>query len=265
MVFPTSGQSSSEAAWPSGRSILPAANPPSARSSDRARPRIPGSLALPLVLLGALAVAATGYVASVLRPTWPGATAAPDVPSLPISVGGIVFNIPPGAIRIAVQRQPGAQERVDLAFVWPSLAPPEVAARPAVRDEPLALDRLFLTIAVADGTLTSAQRLKTIYPRYLEDVQLPGPDGLLVLRFRDTSPYRGEDLFFDPAGPETFAVRCSRPVAGMTPGICLLERRLDGADLTWRFPRDWLADWRSLVTGSDRLIAGLRSGSGQKP
>jgi hypothetical protein len=261
----TSGRSSSEAAWHSGRAIMPAGHPAPPRSSNRSRPRTSGSLVLPLVLLAVLAVAATGYVASVLRPSWPGAATAPDLPSLPISVGGVVFNIPPGAIRIAVQRQPGAQERVDLTFLWPSLAPPEPAARPAVSDEAPALDRLFLTLAVADGTLTTAQRLKAIYPRYLEDVQLPGPDGLLVLRFRDSSPYRGEDLFFDPASPETFAARCTRPVAGMTPGICLLERRLDAAELTWRFPRDWLADWRSLVKGSDRLLAGLRPGSGQKP
>jgi hypothetical protein len=42
-----------------------------------------------------------------------------------------------------------------------------------------------------------------------------------------------------------------------------LERRLaEAADITVRFPRDWLVDWRRLSAGIDRLIASLRpSGS----
>ena len=70
---------------------------------------------------------------------------APDAPSLPITIGGMAFNVPPAAIRFKVQRRPGAQARVDLSFVWPSLDPArsqrQAAAdrrarrhRPAVRD-----------------------------------------------------------------------------------------------------------------------------------
>ena len=56
---------------------------------------------------------------------WPQAKpVAPDAPSLPITVGGVAFNVPPAAIRFKMQRRAGAQARVDLAFLWPSLEPP---------------------------------------------------------------------------------------------------------------------------------------------
>ena len=75
--------------------------------------------------------------------------------------------------------------------------------------------------------------------------------------FRDGSPYQGEDLIFDPASPARFLLRCTRAV-GSTPAICLHERRIASADVTLRFPREWLGDWRSVAEGIDRLIANFR-------
>ncbi len=57
----------------------------------------------------------------MLWPRWPDAPVALDAPSLPIVVAGAVFNIEPAAIRMNVQRRPGTQERVDLAYLWPCL------------------------------------------------------------------------------------------------------------------------------------------------
>jgi len=36
-------------------------------------------------------------------------------------VGGALFNVPTGAVRMKIQRHSGPQERVDLAFDFPSL------------------------------------------------------------------------------------------------------------------------------------------------
>ena len=85
--------------------------------------------------------------------------------------------------------------------------------------------------------------MRTIYPRYLEQASTPGEDGLTLRAFRDGSPYGGEDLFLAPR--HRFVARCTRDAA--TPGMCLSERRIDGADLTFRFPRDWLAQWRDVA------------------
>jgi hypothetical protein len=219
------------------------------------RPR--ASLRLPLVVSFALALLAVSFVAFVLWPRWPG-TAALNSPALPITVAGELFNVPPAAIRLPTQRHAGPQERLDLAFLWPSLSPADPEAKPVLSDEPDALDRLFVTIAPADGTLPPAERINAIFRRYLSDEQFDSPDGLKITSFRDGTPYQGEDLYLDAATPEKFVTRCTRPGAGGTPGICLYEQRIGGASVTVRFPRDWLTDWRALAGALDRLITGLR-------
>src|ERR1043165_3910596 len=98
-----------------------------------------------LCALVVLIVLAAAFVALVLWPRWPAASVAPDAPALPITVGGGLFNVPPGAIRVAMQRHPAAQERLDVAFLWPSLAPPDPKARPAASEALPPIDRLFIT------------------------------------------------------------------------------------------------------------------------
>jgi hypothetical protein len=224
----------------------------------RGKRRGSAGLVAGVVLAGGIAFLAIGYVGFVLWPRHLSVVPA-DTPSMPITIAGVVFNVPPAAIRQAVQRRSGPQERIDLAFLWPSLTPPDPARhaeKHAPSDELAPIDRLFVTIAGHGGTLAPAERLKTIYPRYV----LPGieteADGLVARRFGEQSPYRGEDLVFDPAAPERFVARCSRTAS--TPGMCLLERRVEAADITLRFPRDWLTDWREMAAKFDHLIATLR-------
>jgi hypothetical protein len=206
-------------------------------------------------MLGTAAAAfASAPVAYILWPQPP--AISPDAPSLPITVGAVVFNLPPAAIRVKIQRRAGTQPRVDLVFAWPSLTPPDTGARPSAHAIPTVSDRLFVTIAATDGTLPPSERLKIIYPRYAA-AGVAGPDGLMVEPFRDGSPYQGEELILDPTAPERFLLRCTRPGGG-TPAMCLHERRIGGADLTVRFPREWLSEWRRVAESIDRLIAGFK-------
>jgi hypothetical protein len=217
------------------------------------RPRRGGALALPLVGMLALTAIAAGFIGYVLWPRWPGPSVSPGAPALPITIAGTPFNVPPAAMRIPLQRHAGAHERVDLAFLWPSLEPPGAQQT---------LDRLFVTITIAGDTLTPAERIKTIYPRYAAADSVVEPNGLAVKAFRSGTPYQGEDLIYDSiydlATPQGFLVRCSRNSAGPTPGICLYSQRIDHADIVVRFPRDWLRDWRAIEAGIERVIEGLR-------
>jgi hypothetical protein len=214
-----------------------------------------------LVLLSILAVAALAG-APIAYMLWPQPKpVALDAPSLPVNVGGVAFNIPPAAIRFRMQRRAGAQARVDLAFMWPSLAPPPPTNALSPADAPKVADRLFVTVAGSDNTLPPAERLKTIYPRYVAVGPAVDMNGLRVHPFRGGTPYQGEDLIYDPAAPDRLLMRCTQSFGG-TPGTCLHERRLGGADVTVRFPRDWLTDWRAVVNGIDRLIAKLRAAEG---
>ena len=228
------------------------------RGTRRGATRISAGLVAGIVFAAAIALLGLVYVGFVL---WPRHLSAvpPDTPSVPITVAGVVFNVPPAAIRQQVQRRSGAQERIDLVFLWPSLDPPDPvkhAEKQAPPDELQPIDRLFVTIAGNSGTLAPAERMKSIYPRYVaQDLQTEA-GGLVARRFTETSPYRGEDLVFDAAAPERFVARCSR--SGATPAMCLLERRIGAADITFRFPRDWLAEWRELAAKINYLIATLR-------
>src|SRR5262249_37985728 len=215
-------------------------------------------LAIPIALILALAAVTLLYVIYVLWPRWPEPPVSSDAPSLPITVGGVTFNVPPAAIRVALQRHVGAQERIDLAFLWPSLTPPDLTAKPGDTAPATPGARMFVMIAASDVPLTPGERLKAIYPRYVEPTATAGPGGLTQIKFRDGSPYQGEDLLYDPAAPDQFLLRCTRKGKGPMPGSCLHERRVGAADITVRFPRDWLSDWRGVLAGIGRLIAQLR-------
>jgi hypothetical protein len=228
------------------------------------------SLLLSLALLVVVIAAAAAFVFLELRPTWPAKVVEPDAPAVPVTVGGVLFDVPPAAIRVPVQRHPGAHERIDLVFLWPSLTPPApegAAEAPVVSVEKDALpavasaDRLFVTIAGLGAVLPPAERLRSIYPRYFATEATAGPDGLAVLPFRTGTPYEGEDLIYFAEKPEAFFARCTRTVHSV-PGTCVYERLLDAAEITLRFPRQWLQDWRSVATGFDRLIGQLHPKTG---
>lgn len=234
--------------------LLSAQTPPRRKRASRRGHR------LALLLAGLFAAAAIGLVCYLLWPTWRPA-AVSDPGRTPVSVGGTLFNVPPAAFRIKVQKQPGPQDRVDLSFDYPSLEPPTAprhVTAGTVQETPQPIDRIFVSIAAHQGALAPELRLRTIYPRYLGPAAAASPDGLTLRPFRDGSPYASEDLFV-ASGPD-LAARCTRD--GVTPGMCLSERRLDGADLTFRFPRQWLAQWRDLAAALDRLTARLHSPQG---
>jgi hypothetical protein len=230
----------------------------------RQRPGAHGLSRLPLLAFALAGCLGVGLVVYLLWPRWPAGSVAPDAPELPITIAGVAFNLPPAAIRVPVQRRPGAHERIDLAFLWPSLEPPDPHAKSApavINGEPApvqGLDRLFVTLSAASDRLAPAERVQAIYTRYVGQDATADSRGLLTLPFRDGSPYQGEDLIYDSPANDGFLVRCTRNGPGPTPGICLYERRIERADVVVRFPRDWLDDWKTVAQRVDRLIAQLQ-------
>jgi hypothetical protein len=210
---------------------------------------------IPIVAASAIGMAAIALVAYLLWPTW-STNVLSDPMRLPVSVGGTLFNVPPMAVRMKIQRHSGPQERVDLNFAYPSLEVPEGpkhVSADTVEEAIQPIDRIFLSIAAHHDSMASDVRMSTIYPNYLEPAAAPAQDGLNMRSFRDGTPYSGEDLLF--ADDPKLSARCSRD--GATPGMCLSERRIDGADLTFRFPRSWLAQWRDVANAMDRLTVQL--------
>jgi hypothetical protein len=201
-------------------------------------------------------------VAFVLWPTWPGAAVPVEAPAIPTTVAGVLYDVPPAAIRNAVQRQPGPHDRLDLAFMWPSLSP--ASADFKTSGDAMAPGQtgpagdagapFFVTIAPLGQVLPPLERLRGIYPRYAESEAIAGADGLAILPFRQGTPYAGEDLVYLAGTPEQFFARCTRD-ADRIPGTCINERLVDTTEVTFRFPRAWLNDWRNVSAGFDRLVA----------
>jgi hypothetical protein len=215
---------------------------------------------LPILLASLVAAGAIALVAYLLWPTW-GPDASSDPARLPVSVGATVFNVPTMAVRMKIQRHSGPQERVDLSFAYPSLGVPDApkhVSADTVEDAMQPIDRIFLSISAHHDSLAPDNRVRTIYPRYLEQTSMPGQDGLTRRAFRDGTPYSNEDLF--SADTPSLIARCTRDAK--TPGMCLSERRIDGADLTFRFPRSWLAQWRDVANAMDRLTVQLHGPGG---
>jgi hypothetical protein len=213
-----------------------------------------------IIAAGAVTAGAMALIAYLLWPTWePEVSTGPA--RLPVSIGTTLFNVPTAAIRMKIQRHSGPQERVDLSFSFPSLEAPEAQKRlsaASVEESGQPIDRIFLSISAHHDSLAPDMRTRTIYPRYLEQAATSGEDGLTMRAFRDGSPYGNEDLFF--ASTPNISARCTRDAA--TPGMCLSERRVEGADLTFRFPRSWLAQWRDVAEAMDRLTQQLRGPKG---
>lgn len=219
----------------------------------RSSRRNPRAHLIPIAVASALTAGAIGLVAYLLWPTW-GTDPARGPGRLPVQVGGTLFNVPTAAIRRKIQRHSGPQERVDLAFIFPSLEPPEApkhVSADTVEEQPQPIDRIFVSIAAHRDSLAPDMRVRTIYPRYLEQASTPVGDGLTMRAFKDGSPYGNEDMFVS-TNP-SLSVRCTRDAA--TPGMCLGERRIEGADLIFRFPRSWLSQWRDVANAMERLTA----------
>ena len=215
---------------------------------------------IPIVLGCAAAAGAIALVAYLLWPTW-GADTQNTPARLPVSIGATLFNVPTAAIRMKIQRHSGPQERVDLSFSYPALEAPDApkhVSADIMEEAVQPIDRIFLSISAHHDTLAPDTRVRTIYPRYLEQASAPGQDGLTMRAFRDATPYGNEDLFL--ATTPNLTARCTRDAA--IPGMCLSERRIDGADLTFRFPRSWLAQWRDVANAMDRLTVQLQGPRG---
>ncbi len=206
---------------------------------------------IPVMVGGTITACAMAVVGYLLWPTW-GPKASSSPARLPVSVGATLFNVPTMAVRRKIQRHSGPQERVDLSFTFPALEAPEApkhVSADTVEESIQPIDRIFLSISAHHDTLAPDARVRTIYPRYLEQASPPAQDGLTIRAFRSGTPYSNEDLFL--AKTPNLTARCTRDAA--TPGMCLSERRIDGADLTFRFPRSWLAQWRDVANAMDRL------------
>ena len=141
-------------------------------------------------------------------------------------------------------RAPGARA---LRLPWRAFAG-DGAAQP---DEPV-----FVTVRLADGSLAPAERPSVLYARFVAADARSAAGGLIRRRFRDGTPFEGEDLVVAAPDGRAFWARCPTP-GGRGDGAsgCLTEMRFGDIDVQVRFSPALLPRWELLASGLHRRFA----------
>ncbi len=162
-----------------------------------------------------------------------------------IVIGNDVVIAPANMIRFASSRRDGEAERLDLYASWPQMQ----GYTEATRDRFNAAGGgaiLFLSLEPRSMSRDMIGRYAPIY-KALIGPGVPGPAGLVVHRFTGRSGYLDESLVVAGDGDDkTFVARCLENAQGVV-APCETDIHVgEDLSLTWRFPRELLAEWQSL-------------------
>lgn len=165
-----------------------------------------------------------------------------------VVIGNNVLMVPGNEIRFERARHSGIAERLDVYFEWPSMQGYSAASRDTFNltgGNPL----IFLALERRIMSRDMSGRLDPIYSAIIEFPGKAGPAGLMLHALRRDAGYSDEMLAIGPMGSgERFVARCLiGPSAEQSIAPC--ERDIHMGDklvLTYRFPREMLAEWKSL-------------------
>lgn len=177
-----------------------------------------------------------------------------------ISGGGEVLRFPGSYLRVGARSHADART-IELAVFFPGFMPAgqfnDVTAHTDLNDR---FERVVsMTVKPADGEIDPADRPARLYQRFLEDVSLPQPGGLIARAFQSGSPFEGDDLYYTSPEGRQFAARCRRPdPIHRTPSTCVAAFRSGELDVEVRLAAAWLSEWSKLMTGARGLIEAAR-------
>jgi hypothetical protein len=135
-------------------------------------------------------------------------------------------------------RAPGSRT---LRLPWSAFAGDGVA---------FANEPVFITTAPADGSLAPAERPSVLYARFVAADARSAPGGLIRRRFRDGTPFEGEDLAVAAPDGRAFWARCPSAGSPAEPGgRCMTEMRFGDTDVQVRFAPALLHRWELLASG----------------
>lgn len=167
------------------------------------------------------------------------------------------FLIPEHYTRYPNQRGDGRRTNIDMHALLPDMTPYDTDLQERFIDNSADSDVIYFALTETATPLGAARRLKEIYSKYLAS---PEPeqdtDGLQRFMFRDDSGYANQDLLVgtddndrmvllvcDRRSPLVDSPNCTRSL--------LLGPRLD---LTYRYKRNRLDDWREIDRAVMKLV-----------
>lgn len=170
-------------------------------------------------------------------------------------VAGEPMVIPANMIRFRTERRGGPLDQVDLIFHWPSLDGFSDERADDFRDPSPTAPLIYVTISARENGLDSTARIDSIYARFFEGPEIPGPVGLVGRALNGESGYGGEIVYYEPHGAAPFVARCPAEATPEIPATCIRDVNTgQGLSMLYRFNQAYLADWRTMDDRLRRLV-----------
>ncbi|HKD48846.1 MAG TPA: hypothetical protein VKB67_14255 [Rhizomicrobium sp.] len=218
---------------------------------------------IPFAVAVAIALLCAALLLYYLRPfalgrngTAPFRDSRDSAAAIPVTVGRQTFIIPRRYLEPGTR---GGGDRVDLVAALPDMRgftenDAELFAANAP-DSPV----VHLLIRGNRNAPDTNDRFQRIYLPYVTNPQgEKSAYGLTYYSFKPGSGYGGDDLYAGPTKDLLFL--CERPAQDVPSPNCLtIDRSLaPGVNLSYRFKRSQLPNWRAIEDGVRRLIAKFR-------
>jgi hypothetical protein len=179
-----------------------------------------------------------------------------------ITIGEDTIRVPENMIRSQQARHDGPALRLDLYVRWPDLGGFSEAARDDFNNRDDVRRILFLTFEPRTMSRDMTGRLEPIYRSLVASPGTPGPGGAVEYAFNAGSGYVNEVLV--EARGDGGAPLVARCLSGEASAGALAPCERDIAlgrnlSLTYRFPRELLAQWPALEAAVRRLADKLVS------
>ncbi|TPJ28143.1 hypothetical protein [Mesorhizobium sp. B2-7-2] len=176
-----------------------------------------------------------------------------------IVMGNNLISVPANFIRFDQARRDGIASRLDLYLRYPEMDGYSTAARD---DFNHAKTRkiIFLSFEPRMMSRDMSGRFAPIYSALIEKPGTPGPGGTTVYAFTEKSGYLNEVLAVaERPGKDPFVARClSGPSAEESLAPCERDIQVgDDLSLTYRFPRELLANWPALDAAIAAKVASI--------
>jgi len=176
-----------------------------------------------------------------------------------IVMGKNLISVPANFVRFDQARRDGIASRLDLYLRYPEMDGYSTAARDDF-NHTTAKKIIFLSFEPRMMSRDMSGRYAPIYSALIEKPGTPGPGGTTVYAFTEKSGYLNEVLAVaERPGKEPFVARClSGPSAEESLAPCERDIQVgDDLSLTYRFPRELLANWPALDTAIATKVASI--------
>jgi hypothetical protein len=194
-----------------------------------------------------------------LRPGLRSASPTRQSHTLGVSIGGVFFTIP--ANYFETQDTASERKNVTLMALFPSWRGYADADAGLFADNAPDSPLIRLSLRADSNGLDGHARLERIYRPHLTDPKgTKASFGLTRYSFLGGSGYRDYELFAGETAKDQELLLCERATSQFSSPNCLaVDRPLaPNVSFSYRFKRSYLARWREISTGVEKLLTKFR-------